>query len=431
MLGKLLSQAPAFFQTAQPLVDGMNAVIWIHSMAAIPWVALIVSLGLAAIPQEVEEAAILDISPTRFFLGVGLRYYVPFILAAGLFVIVTTAGEMTVTNLYVVPTYTEKLYNDFTLTRDVASAAIQNLPGICGSVFLAAAVGGSMASLSSSGFGQRFQQPRVYVLGRWQAAFTSLGWSVLLLVFGVPLISLIWKAGLMKQVIGSEYWSPLALVQMFFVMAYRFRVEFRVSAHYAFWGSVAALLVALPLAILARAGGLRRWPAIVTAAICWAIPGPLVGLFLIGMLNWRVAPLVFLTDKTPLVPALALGIKALPITILILWPAFASIPRQSLEAAQLDGAGRLALLWRILLPQRAGAIAAAGVIAFAIGLGDLAWSILVLRTDTVQRRVFGLIHSGVDEQVAGVSLVTLGLYLVLAIGIRTLFIRWTSTRKTT
>src|SRR5678816_2359868 len=98
VFGKLGSQAPAFFQTAQPLVDGMPAVIWIHAMAAIPWVTLIISLGLRAIPQEIEEAALLDVSPPRFFLGIGLRYYLPFVLAAVLWVLITTAGEMTVTN---------------------------------------------------------------------------------------------------------------------------------------------------------------------------------------------------------------------------------------------------------------------------------------------------------------------------------------------
>ena len=60
------------------------------------------------------------------------------------------------------------------------------------------------------------------------------------------------------------------------------------------------------------------------------------------------------------------------------------------------------------------AVIAAGVIAFAIGLGDLAWSILVLHTDTVQRRVFGLIHYGVEEQVAAISLVTLVFFFMLA-----------------
>ena len=431
VFGKLSSQAPAFFQTTQPLVEGMPAVIWIHAMAAIPWVTLIVSLGLAAIPQEVEEAAILDVTPAQFFLGVGLRYYLPFILAAGLFVIITAAGEMTVTNLYVVPTYTEELYNNFMLTRDAYSAGKQNLPGICGAVLMAVAVCGMIASLLPAGFGQRFHAPRIYELGNWRLPLTLTSWFVLLLVFGVPLISLLWKAGLVKQAIGSEHWSLLAVIRMLFTMPYRFRREFGISAHFGAWGSAVAILVALPLAILARRGGIHRWPAIVTTAICWAIPGPLVGLSIIGLLNWNLAPLIFLYDKTPLAPSLAMGIKAIPITILILWPAFASIPRQTLEAARLDGSGSLSLVWRIMLPQRAGAIAAAAVIAFAIGLADLAWSLVVLRTDTVQRRVFGLLHAGVEEQVAGVSLVMLGLYFVLAVALQTLFARWTSARKPT
>jgi len=317
------------------------------------------------------------------------------------------------------------------LTRDAYSAGVQNLPGICGAILMAVAVCGMIASLLPAGFGQRFHAPRMYELGNWRLPLTLTSWSILLLVFGVPLISLLWKAGLVKQAIGSEHWSPLAIVNMVFTMPYRFRREFGVSAHYATWGTVAALVVGLPLAILARHGGIHRWPAIVTAAICWAIPGPIVGLSIIGLLNWNLAPLIFLYDKTPLAPSLAMGIKALPITILILWPAFASIPRQTLEAAQLDGAGSLALAWRIMLPQRAVAIASAAVIAFAIGLADLAWSLVVLRTDTVQRRVFGLLHAGVEEQVAGVSLVMLALYFVLAVMLQALFTRWTSARKPT
>ncbi len=436
VFGKLGSQAPAFFQTAQPLVDGMPAVIWIHAMASIPWVTLIISLGLAAIPQEIEEAALLDISPPRFFAGIGLRYYLPFVLAACLWVVITAAGEMTVTNLYVVATYAEELYNSVAQGADAPTAGLKVLPGIAGTVLLAAAVCGIIAALLPAGLGKRFTQPRVYSLRAWRWPATMANWSVLLLVFGVPLVSLIYKVGLVKQVVDSEQvrsWSFTTLLSLLATMTYRFRWEFCYSADFAAAGTAVALAVGLPLAILARRGGTRSIPAILVAALCWSLPGPLVGISLTWLLNWNFAPLIFLYDKTPLAPALALGIKALPITILILWGAFASIPQQTLEAARLDGASNLALLLRIILPQRTAAIAAAGVIAFAIGVADLAWSILVLPPgmETVQRRVFGLIHYGVEEQVAGVSLVTLGLFLVLALGIRSLGLRWMATHKPT
>src|SRR5205823_1384703 len=72
---------------------------------------------------------------------------------------------------------------------------------------------------------------------------------IVALLSGVPLISLLWKAGLLKQAIGSEHWSLPAVVKMLFPMPYRFRREFGVSAYYAAWGAIAALLVGLPLAI--------------------------------------------------------------------------------------------------------------------------------------------------------------------------------------
>lgn len=436
VFGKLGSQAPAFFQAAQPLVSGMPAVIWIHAMAAIPWVTFIVSLGLAAIPQEVEEAALLDLSPMRFFLGVGLRYYFPFVLAAGIWVIITTSGEMTVTNLFMVPTYAEELYNSVAQGGDAPTAGLKLLPGMAGALLLATAVCGIIAALLPAGLGRNFIQPRVYSLRRGGWPLTVASWCLQLLVFGVPLVSLVLKAGMVKVAMGDDFsrcWSLSALLNLVFVIPYRFRAEFWNSALFAACGAAVALLVALPLAAFARRGCVRVLPALAAAAICWAIPGPLVGIILGWLLNWNFGPLIFLYDKTPLAPALAMGIKALPITILLIWTAFASIPQQTLEAARLDGADGLTLFFRILVPQRAVAIVAAGVIAFAIGLADLAWSILVLPPgmETVQRRVFGLIHYGVEEQVAAVSLVTLGIFFVLALGIQRLCPCGSADRKPT
>src|SRR5436190_19197212 len=46
-----------------PPLFGWRAVIWIHALAAIPWVVLIVGVGLRLIEPELEELALLDMSP--------------------------------------------------------------------------------------------------------------------------------------------------------------------------------------------------------------------------------------------------------------------------------------------------------------------------------------------------------------------------------
>ena len=67
--------------------------------------------------------------------------------------------------------------------------------------------------------------------------------------------------------------------------------------------------------------------------------------------------------------------------------------------------------------QRWPALVAAWLEAVAIAAGDLAWSYLVLPPglDMLQRRIFGLVHSGVEEQVASLSLVMIAASAVLAL----------------
>ena len=61
----------------------------------------------------------------------------------------------------------------------------------------------------------------------------------------------------------------------------------------------------------------------------------------------------------------------------------------------------------IVLPARRFAIAVAWLAGLVISLADLAASILVVPpgVTTLAIRVFGLIHYGVDNQVAGISLI--------------------------
>jgi iron(III) transport system permease protein len=55
--------------------------------------------------------------------------------------------------------------------------------------------------------------------------------------------------------------------------------------------------------------------------------------------------------------------------------------------------------------------------AFSISIGELAATILVLPpgVNTLPITIFGLIHYGVDDQVAGICLVLVGLFTAISI----------------
>jgi iron(III) transport system permease protein len=235
----------------------------------------------------------------------------------------------------------------------------------------------------------------------------------------VPVASLIFKAGVTVNQVGEDRirsWSAGRCLAIVANVPLTFRDEF-------FWTavcSIAAASLALVAAVLAawpaRRGGWAAIPAIVLAAVGLALPGPLVGIGLIAIFNHDWPPLIYLYDRTPAAPILAQCIRALPLTILICWHSMATLNADMLSAARLAGAGSLQILARIVLPQRWPAFFAAWLAALAIAAGDLAWSQLVLPPgmDNVQRRVFGLVHSGVEEQVAGICLVIILGYALLS-----------------
>ena len=88
-----------------------------------------------------------------------------------------------------------------------------------------------------------------------------------------------------------------------------------------------------------------------------------------------------------------------------------------MDSATLDGASAWAQLTRVAMPQRKMAIAVAWWVALAVAWGDLSASILVVPPGvmTLPIRVFGLIHYGVDDQVAGISLCVMAMFFVLAL----------------
>src|SRR5687768_7477756 len=121
-LGKLGWFTLAFGSGPRPLLEGIPGAIFVHGVAAIPWVALIVGLGLAQVDRAQEEAALLDCSPLAVILSITLPQSWSFLAAAAVWVAVSTATEMTVTNIYVVDpaqwTFTEQFYMNYSTAAD-------------------------------------------------------------------------------------------------------------------------------------------------------------------------------------------------------------------------------------------------------------------------------------------------------------------------
>ena len=57
----------------EPWLAGWRAAVWVHALAAVPWVVLIVGAGLRAVEAEIEEDAATCASPQKVMWHVSIR----------------------------------------------------------------------------------------------------------------------------------------------------------------------------------------------------------------------------------------------------------------------------------------------------------------------------------------------------------------------
>ncbi len=433
-LGKLGWFTLAHGSLARPLLAGLWGAIFVHGVAAIPWVTLFVSIGLMQVDPAQEESALL-LLPPRVVLGrITLPQTMPFILAAAIWTVVSTTSEMTVTNIYLVNpvewTYTERFYMRMA-SGDATQAAISVLPGLAGLCLILAAVL-TVVARSIPRRGLSFSaRPLVFSAGPWRVVGVISMWLAVTALLAVPIASLVSKAGFVvvhEDAGRVRTWSAAACFHEVASVPRKFNRELVGTTEVASVAAVTALLIGGLLAWRGRRGGWKAAPAILIAVFALTIPGPVVGAALIQIFNHDLPPrlavgdgmtkswLLLLYDQTPLAPIVAQAIRALPLTILLLWHSFATLDRDVLDAAALDGLSPARVFWKIALPLRWRAVLAAAIAAFAVAAGDLAWAHLVTPPglDLLSRRVFGLVHSGVEEQVAAISLFNILVYAVLA-----------------
>ncbi len=402
------------------MLEGWTGAVWIHAAAALPWVVLIVGFGLANAERELEESALLDASPWQVFWHVTLPAALPAVAVATLWTALSVAGEMTVTDLFSIRTYSEEVYTQMAAVGPEA-APLRLLPGIAFTAVLVIvgmmlcrgiAPGNRPLSLQSAGW--------VFRLGRWRLPVSMAMAALFALLVGVPLGNLAYKAGVMVSQTDAglvREFSAMKCLRMIVEAPWHHRREFGWSLLICPLSAAAAVLVAIPLAWFARRGGWRSLPALATAAVALAVPGPVLGLAIIKLLDQKDLPwLTQLYDHSILAPFLALFVRGLPAAIFVLWHALHTVPNELLDLAAVDGAGPVARLYCVALPMRWMAVGLAFLVSLAMTLGDLAASILIVPpgVTSLSIHVFGLIHYGVEDQVAGICLALIALFALVA-----------------
>lgn len=398
--GALLSLIPVELASSSAFAVGL-----IHGIAHLPLATVIIGVALRMVPAEFEESALVDgAGVSRTLLRVTLRTASGGIIAAGVFVLIWSSTDYSVSDVLLVRTFAEEVYTQYALGGRPEEPTLVAVPQI---VFLAALLWAFrrvlLTNLDRPVHGAR---PLLHPVPKWRVPLSMLAVSI-----PVGLVVLL-VASIVRLVrppsdafhIALGLWQEVSVSFLSSVLA----------------GIVAAVsAVGIAWFIVRR----RRWrPLLVGYVIVMlAIPAPVLGMGLIRLFN-RPGLAGWLYDS-PAMLVVAYVVRFLPVAVLLLVPAIRAISRDSEDHARVDGADEGRILYRIVAPQCFPTMLLAAFVVMILSIGELPCSLLVTPPGyvTVATRFFSLVHYGMYPDaamlcllsVASVCLPSVGVYLLL------------------
>jgi len=353
--------------------------------------------------------------PIMVLLRVTLVRAMPSLLLASAVVAVQCLTEIAVTDPMLVRTIAEEVYTQAVI-RDVglARAMAVSLPGILLALGLVALI------LRRVGRGwpplAEVAPVRVLVpIAGWLRILMSCGLVGLgLLMVLVPIGTLLWKLGDG----GDSGWS-FATMTTEWSRAWRGRID--ILGESLLWAIVTGLLTAT-LALIATAT-MRRSPngrrlIIAIGLTAWLMPGPLVGVGLMQMIDGILrleelfAPeggilrgLLYDDVNSPIPSIWASLIRAFPLTLILVMPIIEGQPRELDDQAALDGLSTVQRFWAITWPLAQSAWLKASIAGMVIALGEISATKLVQipGRDSLVMELFNQMHYGVGRTLAALA----------------------------
>lgn len=408
------------------------AVGLIHGLACVPWVCLIITIGLCTCNRNHEDSTLLEGGWAALIRLVWLPRLRGWLFVACLWCLLGLLTEMAVSNLYMFSTVAELIYQD--VSRDTISPMTYLIAVLL--CILPIIVMGYLLHRRLPPLSLVLDQPQYFraypiSLGKHRLVLSLLVWIVLATIVGLPLFNLIVKAGWTPalqndQVVGFT-WTLQRFVQTLVESITLYQREFYWSMMMAVCSACVAALGSILLYGLSGSGTTWR-KAIVHAGmfLLVATPGPMVGLLLTKLLN-HPGWLGHLYDQSLLAPVLAQQARLLPLGWLLVCALAATVPARMWLMAQADGLDRWMTFKTVFLVHcwRRGLLAV--ILLWLVSLGELSCSqgVLPPGVTTLAMRLFEILHFGMRHQDSGLCGILIVLGWLAAFGMH-----WASTSST-
>jgi iron(III) transport system permease protein len=413
-----------------PWGQGIGSAVWIHAVAALPWVILLVGQGLSWVERELEEDALTLMPPWRVLWHVTLPRAGAAIGAAALWVALQAATEITVTDVMQLRTFAEEVYTQLVGGPDAADGVARATAVTLPFVLLVAVGVGRMARFWEHRLPARatlLTPPLLFRLGRWRWPLALAAALLCGLLLAMPLGSLVWRAG---QTGTPPVWSAAA------------------TGHYLVragrppegWMLLDSLILAAASGAMVAVGGLLAcWVArdsrtfrtgvLMLMAVARAMPGPLLGLGLktiidrlLALTGSRWLALALYHGPSP-VPLLWVdAIRFFPIAVALLWPVVRLLPAELHDAARVDGATPGQELRFVVWPLTAAAWLRTTLAVAVLSLGELSAGKLVATPGMpgYATEIFTQMHYGVTNELAARCVLLLIVVAVGGMGVATI-----------
>lgn len=374
------------------VVPGAAAALWVQALTMLPVTTGLAWLSLEGVDPRLLDAARAGRRPASAFLRVALPLAGPLVLAGAGLVFVLSLVDFTVPSLFGLDVAALDLYAAIGASRAPADALGHALPLMTVAALVLAASQSGLRRAATTARADGPRRGRRPLGGDPMPAVLLGAATIAAIAAALPLVvpALALARGVDRRSLAATLAAAWPETRLSLLVA-----------------SLAAA-TALPLAWAMSSELLGRGPR---ARLAWwaavlplAVPPPLAGLGLAVLWNHPGWPALQCTTVMPVLAALT---RAAPLTAIVLAAQRRRTDAGLLEAARLFGRGRWHAWRAVHLPLVGRGVLAAAGLAFALALGELGATLIVVPpgAQTLTLRLYAFLHAGASEAVAALGLV--------------------------